>query len=94
MQNKNVGELLNFIEASKAKGASDEFLASFLMRRGWPQDDVYAALGAYWERATGLAIPRSYGGRRIVPRRISLPAVIFDVSHLEQRTRFHAVPIH
>ena len=63
MQNKNVGELLNFIEASKAKGASDEFLASFLMRRDWPQDDVYAALGAYWERATGLAIPdRTAGG--------------------------------
>jgi membrane protein YqaA with SNARE-associated domain len=50
-------ELQTFIEASKAKGASDEFLAALLTRRGWPADDVYAALGSYWESATGLAVP-------------------------------------
>jgi hypothetical protein len=56
-------ELLPFVEAAKSKGASDEFLASFLARRGWPQDDVYAALGRYWERATGVAVPdRTRGG--------------------------------
>jgi hypothetical protein len=56
-------KLLEFVEASKSKGASDEFLVSFLTRRGWPQDDVYTALGAYWERATGLAVPdRTAGG--------------------------------
>jgi hypothetical protein len=57
MRQADAGKLLEFIEASKSKGASDEFLASFLTRRGWPQDDVYTALGAHWERATGLAVP-------------------------------------
>ncbi len=57
MQSEDAVKLLEFIEASKSKGAGDEFLASFLTRRGWPQDDVYAALGSYWERATGLAVP-------------------------------------
>jgi hypothetical protein len=51
-------ELQGFIEASKSKGASDEFLASMLTRRGWPADEVYAGLGAYWEAATGLAVPQ------------------------------------
>jgi uncharacterized membrane protein YidH (DUF202 family) len=55
-------KLLEFVEAAKSKGASDEFLASFLARRGWPQDDVYAALGAYWERQTGLSVPDRSGG--------------------------------
>ncbi|MBV9677404.1 MAG: hypothetical protein JO185_13790, partial [Acidobacteriaceae bacterium] len=49
--------LQEFIQASKSKGASDEFLTSFLTRRGWPQDDVYAALGTYWEQVTGLPVP-------------------------------------
>ncbi len=55
-------KLLQFVEAAKSKGASDEFLASFLARRGWPQDDVYAALGRFWERETGLAVPDRTGG--------------------------------
>jgi len=54
-------QLLDFIGAGKAKGASDEFLAALLTRRGWPGDDVYAALGTYWEAATGLAIPERSG---------------------------------
>ncbi|MBV8812744.1 MAG: hypothetical protein JO033_29075 [Acidobacteriaceae bacterium] len=63
MQQADAVKLMEFIEASKAKGASDEFLASFLARRGWPQDDVYAALGNYWERTTGVSIPeRTAGG--------------------------------
>jgi hypothetical protein len=57
MQHEDSTQLLEFIEASKSKGASDEFLATFLARRGWPQDDVYEALGRYWERTTGLAVP-------------------------------------
>ena len=44
MHQETTLELLRFIEASKAKGGSDEFLASLLTLRGWPQDDVYAAL--------------------------------------------------
>jgi hypothetical protein len=47
-----------FVDASKAKDASDEFLAALLIRRGWPADDVYAALGNYWERATGVPVPQ------------------------------------
>jgi len=53
--------LSQFIEAAKSKGATDEFLAAFLMRRGWPAEDVYAALGDYWECQTGLAIPERTG---------------------------------
>jgi uncharacterized membrane protein YidH (DUF202 family) len=56
-------KLQKFVEASKSKGASDEFLATFLSRRGWPADDVYAALGSYWEQTTGLTVPeRTAGG--------------------------------
>ncbi len=56
------GKLQEFIEASKSKGASDEFLAAFLTRRGWPADDVYSALGKYWEGLTGIGIPERTGG--------------------------------
>jgi hypothetical protein len=60
---QDIIKLQEFVEASKSKGASDEFLATFLARRGWPLDDVYAALGSYWERATGLTVPeRAAGG--------------------------------
>jgi hypothetical protein len=62
MQQTSTVKLQEFIEASKSKGASDEFLATFLSRQGWPQDDVYAALGGYWERATGLAVPERPAG--------------------------------
>jgi hypothetical protein len=55
-------KLVEFVEAAKSKGASDEFLATFLARRGWPQDDVYLALGNYWEHETGLAVPDRSGG--------------------------------
>ena len=50
-------ELQTFFDASKAKGASDDLLAALLTRRGWPADDVYSALGSYWESVTGVAIP-------------------------------------
>lgn len=62
MRDDDAARLLEFIEVSKSKGATDEFLTSFLARRGWPQDDVYAALGSYWERVTGLTIPARSGG--------------------------------
>lgn len=54
MQNEN---LAAFVAASKLKGASDDFLATLLMQRGWPRDDVSASLGAYWEGVTGLCVP-------------------------------------
>src|SRR5271165_5496619 len=62
MRNEEALKLHEFVEAAKSKGASDEFLASFLARQGWPQDNVYAALGRYWERETGLAVPQRTGG--------------------------------
>jgi len=61
MSEEDAVKLNEFVEASKAKGASDEFLAAFLTRRGWPVDDVYATLGRYWERATGLSVPERKG---------------------------------
>jgi hypothetical protein len=62
MRHTETLKLNAYVEAVKSKGASDEFLASFLARQGWPQDDVYAALGKYWERETGVAVPQRTGG--------------------------------
>jgi hypothetical protein len=53
-----MSELQEFIQASKTKGASDEFLAALLIRRGWPADAVYAALGDYWAAVTGVGVPQ------------------------------------
>src|SRR6266567_1969333 len=61
MQPQNISKLQDFVDSSKSKGANDEFLAALLTRRGWPAADVYSALGQYWERATGLAIPARAG---------------------------------
>lgn len=49
--------LKQFIDASKSKGASDESLAALLIRQGWPEDDVYGALGDYWAAETGVPVP-------------------------------------
>jgi uncharacterized membrane protein YidH (DUF202 family) len=57
MQEETTARLEDFVAASKEKGASDEFLANVLTRRGWPADAVYAALGRYWEGITGISIP-------------------------------------
>jgi hypothetical protein len=61
MQPEDMTRLQEFVNTSKGKGAADEFLAALLTRRGWPAGDVYAALGQYWESATGLAIPERAG---------------------------------
>src|SRR5260370_29242668 len=61
MQPEDTTRLQDFIDTSKGKGATDEFLAALLSRRGWPAGEVYAALGAYWERATGLVVPERAG---------------------------------
>ena len=53
--------LAPFVDAAKTQGAGDEFLAALLTRRGWPANDVYAALGSWWERSTGIVIPRRRG---------------------------------
>lgn len=54
--------LESFVRAAKQQGAGDEFLASLLSRHGWSADDIYAALGSYWQAATGLDIPRRGSG--------------------------------
>jgi hypothetical protein len=50
-------ELEPFVAAAKKRGASDDFLAALLLRRGWPADDIYSTLADWWERDTGVAVP-------------------------------------
>src|SRR5581483_7793686 len=55
---ERVQELLQgFVGAAKAAGASDEFIAALLMRRGWPSEEIYGALEEYWVGAAGVALP-------------------------------------
>ena len=54
--------LTAFLEAAKAKGASDEFLVRLLVERGFPEKKVLDALSGYYESATGIAIPQRGGG--------------------------------
>ena len=54
-------DLQPFIDAAKQRGAGDDFLAALLTRRGWPAEDVYRALGEWWERSTGIAVPARPG---------------------------------
>ena len=61
MQPHDSLKLQDFVDSSKSKGATDEFLAALLIRRGWPATDVYTALGKNWEQTTGLAIPERAG---------------------------------
>jgi Domain of unknown function (DUF5671) len=49
--------LLNFIEAAKSHGISDDTLVGLLKGHGWPQDTVYDSLAAHYEKAAGLRIP-------------------------------------
>src|SRR4029077_14250138 len=50
-------DLLKFIEAARTQGASDVVLVGLLKGRGWPENDVYLAIGTHYEKATGLRIP-------------------------------------
>lgn len=49
--------LLQFIEAARAQGASDEVLVGLLKGRDWTEEAVYRALGTRYEKLTGLRIP-------------------------------------
>ena len=49
--------LQTFVAAAKVKGASDEFIADLLKRRGWSSEEVYGALEEYWVGLTGVALP-------------------------------------
>lgn len=50
-----------FIERSKAAGASEETIVGMLTARGWPEKQAYEALAAHYERVTGMEIPRRGG---------------------------------
>ena len=55
MEQTSTSEKLHtFIEASKAKGAADDFLVNLLREQGWAAKDIYAALGRYYQSLTGL----------------------------------------
>ncbi len=54
--------LLDFIDAVKSQGASDEFVVALLRQNGWSEKRVYQAFGAWYEARSGSAIP-SGGGR-------------------------------
>ena len=54
--------LVEFIDALKAQGASDEFLVALLRQNGWPEKRIYQAFSSWYEARTGKALP-SGGGR-------------------------------
>jgi hypothetical protein len=54
--------LLEFIEAAKNRGASDEFLVGLLRAQGWREEAVYQALGAHYEKLSGLQVPKQKRG--------------------------------
>ena len=63
MEQTSTSEKLHtFIEASKAKGAADDFLVNLLREQGWAAKDIYAALGRYYQSLTGLPVPVRAGG--------------------------------
>lgn len=54
--------LVDFIDALKAQGASDEFLVALLRQNGWTEKRIYQAFSVWYEARTGKAVP-SGGGR-------------------------------
>ncbi|MFN0105687.1 MAG: DUF5671 domain-containing protein [Bryobacteraceae bacterium] len=50
-----------FLQAAKARGASDEFLVALMKEHGWPPTEVYQALGRHYAEATGVPIPVARG---------------------------------
>jgi len=53
--------ITQFIESAKSRGASDETIVGLLKSRGWSEKDAYAALGAHYQKLTGLEIPARKG---------------------------------
>ena len=47
-----------FIEKALATGIPQPTLVGMLAARGWPEKEVYEALAEYYQRLTGVAIPR------------------------------------
>ena len=50
-----------FLQAAKAKGATDEFLVALMKEHGWPASEIYQALGRHYAETTGVDIPAARG---------------------------------
>ena len=55
--------LLDFIDAMKSQGASDDFVVALLRQNGWSERRIYQAFGDWYEGRIGSAVPN--GGGRI-----------------------------
>ncbi len=55
--------LLDFIDAVKSQGTSDEFVVALLRENGWSEKRIYHAFSDWYEARTGRAVPN--GGGRI-----------------------------
>jgi succinate dehydrogenase hydrophobic anchor subunit len=60
-QERRTASLTEFIEAARARGASDDLLAGLLERQGWQRKEIYSAYASLYERLTGLSIPTRAG---------------------------------
>jgi hypothetical protein len=56
------GELVEFIQAARAQGASDEFLSKLLRSFGWPQREIEQAFFVVYEQLTGRPLPAPKSG--------------------------------
>jgi len=54
-------ELLEFIEAAKAKGATDDFLTALLRSQGWSSSAIYGAFARHYATLTGTPVPVRQG---------------------------------
>ncbi len=57
----NSTELLAFVKATKAKGATDEFLVAMLRDKGWPTKDIYAVFAQQYAEQTDIVLPEPPG---------------------------------
>ena len=55
-------ELVEFIQAARSQGASDEFLSKLLRSFGWPQREIEQAFFLVYEQLTGRSIPAPGSG--------------------------------
>lgn len=54
--------LLEFIDAAKTQGASDEFVVALLKQNGWSEKRIYQAFNHWYETRIGKVVPNG-GGR-------------------------------
>jgi hypothetical protein len=54
-------ELVQFIRATLARGATDRFVFDLLKANGWPERTLYAAFSTYTSEETGIPVPLRAG---------------------------------